>query len=116
MGDLIYKVSNDSTSKLLSFRSLMETPLESLICKFSPKQSGTGNATPTNPRTIVGRNSITIHRCGINLLKCTGHANGTSQGVKRTFHLNENNEVDELTLAGTTTSANAFYNFNYVAN
>ena len=115
MGQLIYTAHNDSTSKLLSFRSLMETPIQSLNVYFTPQQAGSGNASPTNARAITGRNSILVHKCGINLLKCTGRANGTSQGIKRTFHLNSDDEVDEITLSGTTSQANAFYNLNYVA-
>ena len=54
-----------------------------LGCKVSwePTQEGTGNPSPDNVRPIKGRNSVTVKRCGENLLNITPFAKQTKQGI-----------------------------------
>lgn len=46
--------------------------LEKLAIDFSLKQAGTGDPSPDNVRPISGYDSVTVTRCGKNLLKLTG--------------------------------------------
>lgn len=50
------------------FSTDMQKPLKGLMIPFSPIQEGTGDSSPTNVRVINGFDSVSITRCGYNLL------------------------------------------------
>ena len=55
----------------------------SLGCKVSwePTQEGSGEPSPENVRPIKGRDSVTVERCGENLLNITPFTKLTKQGI-----------------------------------
>lgn len=55
----------------------------SLGCKVSwePTQEGSGDPSPDNVRPIKGRDSVTVERCGENLLNITPFTKLTKQGI-----------------------------------
>lgn len=71
-----------------------------LGCKVSwePTQEGTGNPSPDNVRPIKGRNSVTVKRCGENLLNIAPFTKLTNNGI--TYEYVANGGVH---ISGTTT-------------
>lgn len=74
---------------LASFYTVNKAPIKHLKVYFSPKQAGSGDASPENVREISGWNSVQIHTAGRNLIRFpimtrtyrgttwTTHADGT---------------------------------------
>ena len=52
-----------------------------VTASWEPVQEGEGEPSPENIRPIVGRNSVTVERCGENLLKIDQFATVTKNGV-----------------------------------
>ena len=72
-----------SSSNIASFNTDIAAPLKSLRINFEPTQSGTGDPSPTNIRTIEGWTGLNIYKTGKNLLPSTLPANtiyGTLNG------------------------------------
>mgnify|MGYP004513018671 CR=1 FL=1 len=49
--------------------------------KWEPTQEGTGDPSPENVRPIKGRDSVTVERCGGNLLNITPFTKKTEKGI-----------------------------------
>ena len=73
-----------------------------LGCKVSwePTQEGSGDPSPDNIRPIKGRDSVTVERCGENLLNITPFAKKTNQGITYEYVANGGVHV-----SGTATAA-----------
>ena len=52
-----------------------------VVASWEPTQAGTGDPSPENIRPIKGRDSVTVERCGGNLLKITPFATAVNKGV-----------------------------------
>lgn len=52
-----------------------------VVAMWEPVQEGSGDPSPDNVRPIKGRDSVTVQRCGENLLKITPFATAVSKGV-----------------------------------
>ena len=81
-----------------------------VVCEFSPVQSGTGDPSPSNVRSISGWNGCEIHQNGKNLLKNTAQST-TVQGI--TYTVNSDGSV---TANGTATGNANFYFSNNAQN
>ena len=97
------------------FTTDMDINVKNVKFYFKPYQDGSGAASPTNLRPIQGFTKIKINHSGLNMLKCDGYSgDGTSHGVIYTKHINENNNIDYITLTGHYDGANnAFRNLSY---
>ena len=52
-----------------------------VTASWEPMQEGTGDPSPENVRPIKGRNSVTVERCGENLLNITPFAKSVNKGI-----------------------------------
>lgn len=64
-----------------------------VVASWAPTQAGTGDPSPENIRTINGRDSVTVERCGENLIKYP--AAGKTNGIEITV------DGSKLTVKGT---------------
>lgn len=64
-----------------------------VVANWEPTQAGTGNPSPENIRPIKGRDSVTVERCGENLIKYP--AAGKTNGIEITV------DGSKLTVKGT---------------
>lgn len=82
-------------------------PVKELIVSLEPKQSGTGDPSPTNVRPIIGYDGVTIKRNGRNL--CAGFApqTYTSKGITSTVVDDGEVSSNHVTITGTSTDNNA---------
>lgn len=64
-----------------------DIPVKELIVNLEPKQSGTGNPSPSNVRPITGYDGVTVKRTGKNLLPLTPKT-VTTNGVTATINSN----------------------------
>lgn len=73
-----------------------------LDCKvnWEPAQEGSGDQSPDNVRPIKGRNSVTVERCGENLLNITPFAKKTNKGITYEYVANGG-----IHISGTATAA-----------
>ena len=71
-----------------------------VTASWEPTQEGTGDPSPDNVRPIKGRGSVTVERCGENLLNITPFAKKTKQGI--TYEYVANGGVH---ISGTATAA-----------
>ena len=80
-------------------------PLD-VTASWEPVQEGEGEPSPENIRPIVGRDSVTVERCGENLLKITPFATNVKNGV--TFEYVPGGGVRILGTASATTDSPTF--------
>lgn len=75
-----------------------------LGCKVSwePTQEGSGDPSPDNIRPIKGRDSVTVERCGENLLNITPFTKLTTQGVTYEYVANGGIHISGTALANVT--------------
>ena len=79
---IIIETVSDNPSKITDGAD--ELKLYNLKATFGPKQDGSGDPSPTNIRTITGRNEVNVYRSGKNMF----HINGNemvSDGWNRYF-------------------------------
>lgn len=108
-------INNTVSGNLASFKTASIEPINSIKLHFSPIQSGTGEPSPDNIRTISGRTSLTMTVCGTNILECTTFANNSaSAAITYTGTRNSDGQITEVAVAGTATANNNFRNLNYV--
>ena len=98
------------------FYTDMAAPVKSLKVSFSPRQPGTGDASPTNVKPILGFDSINVKRCGINLLQCDTFNNMNSHGIKYEGTRNSEGEIESIHVYGTSDQNNCFSNLNTTIN
>lgn len=79
-----------------------DIPVKELIVNLEPKQSGSGDPSPSNVRPISGHDGVVVKRTGKNILKIEGTTT-TTGGI--TFTVNSNGTI---TVNGTATS-NAWF-------
>lgn len=60
-------IEDTATGNPLTFLTDLARPLKSLLIPFTPKQTGSGDPSPTNIRPIVPWNGLTVKRGGKNL-------------------------------------------------
>ena len=89
---------------LASFYTVNKAPIKHLRVYFSPKQAGSGTASPENIRPIDGWNSINLLYSGKNLVKNT-NISRTTNGI--TFTINTDGSVH---VQGTAT-ANTWWSY-----
>ena len=65
MGSLIY--TKEENNNVISFKSAAKVPLQSAKVYFDPIQAGSGTPSPTNIRSISGRDNFTFKKIGKNL-------------------------------------------------
>ena len=72
-----------------------------LGCKVSwePTQEGSGTPSPENIRPIKGRDSVTVERCGENLLNITPFSKKTNQGITYEYVANGGVHISGTALA-----------------
>ena len=58
---------HEETTTSNTFVTDMVAPLRKLLLSFAPKQSGSGDPSPTNVRPISGWNGVNVVRSGVNL-------------------------------------------------
>lgn len=77
---------------------------------WEPTQEGTGTPSPENIRPIKGRDSVTVERCGENILNPKAYNSTTTNGI--TFTVNDDKSVH---ITGTSTGRAVFklYSYNY---
>lgn len=77
---------------------------------WEPVQEGSGTPSQENIRPIKGRDSVTVERCGENILNPKAYASVTTNGI--TFTVNDDKSVR---IAGTATGRAVFklYSYNY---
>ena len=103
----------ESTSGTIAhFNTDLNNNLKSAKFYFNPIQAGSGNPSPSNVRTITGINEIKITHSGVNILQCDTFTDNSLF----TGHRNINNEIDYITVSGTTDTYNCFRNLNYIPN
>lgn len=76
--------------------------------KWEPMQEGSGTPSPENIRPIKGRDSVTVERCGENILNTKAYTSTTTNGI--TFTVNEDKSVR---IVGTATGRAVFKLYNY---
>lgn len=76
--------------------------------KWEPVQEGTGTPSPENIRPIKGRDSVTVERCGENILNPKAYTSTTTNGI--TFTVNEDKSVR---IVGTATKRAVFKLYSY---
>ncbi len=64
--------------------SLMPGTEIGVKASWTPKQDGAGDPSPENVRPIVGRDSVSITRCGENLLDLSGFTGSSNNGITYT--------------------------------
>ena len=62
------EVEDTATGNPLTFLTDLARPLKSLVASFTPIQSGSGDPSPTNVRSISGWSGVNVTHCGQNLL------------------------------------------------
>lgn len=77
---------------------------------WEPVQEGSGDPSPENIRPIKGRDSVTVERCGENILNPKAYNSTTTNGI--TFTVNDDKSVH---ITGTSTGRAVFklYSYNY---
>lgn len=73
-------------------------PMKSVKVNIAPVQSGSGDPSPSNVRAISGWDSVTVTRCGKNLLQCPTSGGRTNSGITWTY-----NSDGSVTASGTAT-------------
>lgn len=58
---------HEETTTSNTFVTDMVAPLRKLLLSFAPKQSGSGDPSPTNVRPISGWDGVSVTRCGFNI-------------------------------------------------
>ena len=82
-------------------------PLEVKV-SWEPVQEGSGTPSPENIRPIKGRDSVTVERCGENILNPKAYASVTTNGI--TFTVNDDKSVR---IIGTATGRAVFKLYSY---
>lgn len=95
------------TGNPVTLENIEHMPMN-VVTTLEPIRAGSGNPSATNVRPISGWTGAKLTRCGKNLLKINA-ASVTKNGV--TFTVNANGSV---TVSGTTTAGNTFFNLNYI--
>ena len=107
---------NTSDSKYIAhFKTDLAAPIKSLKINFLPIQEGSGDPSPDNIREIKGWTDIKLTKCGINLLQCDTFTNGNINGIKCTGTRNANNEIESISIVGSSSQSNNFRNLNYTS-
>nr|DAG19730.1 MAG TPA: L SHAPED TAIL FIBER PROTEIN [Caudoviricetes sp.] len=75
---------------------------------WEPVQEGSGTPSPENIRPIEGRDSVTVERCGENILNPKAYTSTTTNGI--TFTVNEDKSVRVI---GTATGRAVFKLYSY---
>lgn len=75
---------------------------------WEPVQEGSGTPSPENIRPIKGRDSVTVERCGENILNPKAYASVTTNGI--TFTVNDDKSVH---IIGTATGRAVFKLYSY---
>lgn len=97
------KTPKTVTGNPVTFETVEETYAKGAELTFSPKQSGTGDPSPTNVRPISGRDSLSLTRNGKNLVEITKTGSITTNGITWTV-----NSDGTITANGTATSTSVF--------
>lgn len=104
-----------SSGTIASFKATESKPLTSLKVYFSPIQNGSGDPSPSNVRTISGRTSVKVVRCGRNMFNIKdyyerGYGTMTFHGVTATMQ-----EDGSVILNETAVDTNAIFNYDIAA-
>ena len=92
-----YPTQSESGNPIYFDDGADDIPVKELIVNLEPKQSGTGDPSPTNVRPISGYDGVTVKRNGKNLYR-SNKSNYTYHGIAYTF-----NSDGSVTLNGTAT-------------
>nr|DAV78329.1 MAG TPA: hypothetical protein [Caudoviricetes sp.] len=79
-----------------------------VTASWEPTQEGTGDPSPDNIRPIKGRDSVTVERCGENILNPKAYNSTTTNGI--TFTVNDDKSVH---ITGTSTGRAVFKLYSY---
>ena len=74
-------VEATATGNPLVFTTDLARPLKSLLIPFTPKQSGTGDPSPQNIRSILPLDGLTVFGGGKNLVDCTIGETKSNNGI-----------------------------------
>lgn len=93
-----YPVQSESGNPIYFDDGASNIPVKELIVSLEPKQSGSGDPSPSNVRPISGHDGVTVKRYGKNLLQ-NSMSSVTKQGI--TYTVNSDGSV---TVNGTATA------------
>lgn len=96
------------------FDTDLARPLKSLILNLSPYQQGSGDPSPTNVRDIVPWTGVNLWQYPENQLVINRNDTQSNNGITFTPIKGTNNKTVAVHVKGQKTSANTFFNLNYV--
>lgn len=102
VGAAVKLVEDTATGNPLTFITDVSKPLKSLLIPFTPIQSGTGDPSPENIRSILPWDGLTVFGGGKNLLNPTKYVFNTITSRGLTFEVQSDGSVK---VTGTTESS-----------
>ena len=109
-------VQETATGNPLTFLTDLARPLKSLLIPFTPVQSGTGDPSPQNIRSIIPWDGLSVVQNSENQLEILNIASNTfKQGIQFDVMKDSSNKVRAFHIYGKADNNNVFQNLNYVS-